>query len=91
MEEIINSAYPTYLELNGKTYFSPTKLTHLSDQGTTYNSLSELLDRVFYARAERDRVKQQAGDLERWLQNEVNKLKLKLKETYKKIWITLQN
>ncbi|HWL24366.1 MAG TPA: NFACT RNA binding domain-containing protein [Ureibacillus sp.] len=83
MEEIVQSSFPTYLELNGKTYFSPTKLTHLSDQGTIYNSLSELLDRVFYARAERDRVKQQAGDLERWLQNEISKLKLKLKKLQK--------
>lgn len=83
MDEITNSAHPTYLEQNGKTYFSPTKLTHLSDQGTTFHSLSELLDRVFYARAERDRVKQQAGDLERWLQNEVNKLNLKLKKLQK--------
>lgn len=83
MDEIINSKNPTYLELNGKTYFSPTILSHLSDSGVTYNSLSELLDRVFYARAERDRVKQQAGDLERWLQNEVSKLKLKLKKLQK--------
>lgn len=83
MDEIINSSNPTYLEWNGKTYFSPTKLTHLSDQGTTFNNLSELLDRVFYARAERDRVKQQAGDLERWLQNEISKLKLKLKKLQK--------
>ncbi|KGR80412.1 Rqc2 family fibronectin-binding protein [Ureibacillus manganicus] len=83
MGKIVNSSEPTYLELNGKTYFSPTKLTHLSEQGTTFNSLSELLDRVYYARAERDRVKQQAGDLERWLQNEVNKLKLKLKKLQK--------
>ncbi|SOC35412.1 Rqc2 family fibronectin-binding protein [Ureibacillus acetophenoni] len=83
MDEIINSKNPTYLELNGKTYFSPTKLSHLSESGVTYNSLSELLDRVFYARAERDRVKQQAGDLERWLQNEVSKLKLKLKKLQK--------
>ncbi|MFY3793461.1 Rqc2 family fibronectin-binding protein [Ureibacillus sp. MALMAid1270] len=85
MSEIIRAANPTYLELNGKTYFSPTKLTHLSDEGTTFNNLSELLDRVFYARAERDRVKQQAGDLERWIQNEVNKLKLKLKKLQKEL------
>ncbi len=35
----------------------------------------------FFARAERDRVKQQAGDLERWLQNEIDKLTLKIKKT----------
>ena len=46
---------------------------------TTYPNVHELLDRVFFARAERDRVKQQAGDLERWLQNEIDKLALKQK------------
>nr|WP_106784099.1 NFACT RNA binding domain-containing protein [Lysinibacillus timonensis] len=83
LEEIITSAQPSYIETNGKIYFSPTKITHISAQTTTFDSLSTLLDRVFYARAERERVKQQAGDLERWLQNEVNKLKLKLKKLHK--------
>lgn len=83
MNEVVVGAYPTYVEVNGKIYFSPTKLTHLSGNATSYNNLSKLLDRVFFARAERDRVKQQAGDLERWLQNELNKLKLKLKKLQK--------
>ena len=46
-------------------------------------TLGNLLDRVYFAKAERDRVKQQAGDLERWLQNELNKLKLKMKKLQK--------
>lgn len=83
MDEIVTGAHPSYIEVNGKIYFSPTKLTHLTGNETTYNDLSKLLDRVFFARAERDRVKQQAGDLERWLQNEQNKLKLKLKKLQK--------
>lgn len=74
---------PTYVEANGKIHFSPTALTHLDGKSTSFDTLSSLLDRVFFARAERDRVKQQAGDLERWLQNEVNKLKLKLKKLQK--------
>ena len=45
--------------------------------------LSSLLDRAFYARAESNRVKQQAGELERFLQNEINKLKTKLKKLHK--------
>ena len=32
--------------------------------------MSELLDRFFFGKAERDRVKQQAHDLERFMQNE---------------------
>ncbi len=50
---------------------------------TNYPNVHELLDRVFFARAERDRVKQQAGDLERWLQNEIDKLALKTKKLKK--------
>ena len=78
LQEIETVATPTYVEANGKTYFSPTHLTHLNGETTTYESLGKLLDRVFFARAERDRVKQQAGDLERWLTNELDKLRLKL-------------
>lgn len=83
MNEIVTIAQPTYVEQDGKGYFSPTHLTHLSGTVTQYDTLGELLDRVFFARAERDRVKQQAGDLERWLQNELSKLKLKLKKLQK--------
>ena len=80
LKEVQSIAQPTFLELEGKAYYSPTKLMHLNGQQTIYSTLGELLDRVFFARAERDRVKQQAGDLERWLSNEVDKLKLKMKK-----------
>lgn len=84
IEEFKNGGtQPTYIEVNGKTHFSPVALTHIEGKPTSYPTLSALLDRVFFARAERDRVKQQAGDLERWLQNEINKLKLKLKKLQK--------
>ena len=83
LNEIVTIAKPTYVEQEGKSYFSPTDLTHLKGSVTNYATLGELLDRVFFARAERDRVKQQAGDLERWLQNELNKLKLKQKKLQK--------
>lgn len=71
---------PTYIEDGNKVYFSPVDLTHIDAKKMTYTSLSKLLDRVFFARAERDRVKQQAGDLERWIHSELSKLKLKLKK-----------
>lgn len=71
---------PTYIEDGNKVFFSPIDLTHIDAKKTTYPSLSTLLDRVFFARAERDRVKQQAGDLERWIHSELSKLKLKLKK-----------
>ena len=44
----------------------------------TFSSVSELLDRFFFGKAERDRVKQQAHDLERFMQNE----KIKTRKTH---------
>lgn len=73
----------TYVENGNKALFSSVDLSHIEGQKTSYDSLGELLDKVYFARAERDRVKQQAGDLERWLQNELDKLKLKLKKLAK--------
>src|SRR5690606_35218448 len=72
-----------YVEHGGKSFFSATPLTHIQEEGLEFPTLGELLDRMYYAKAERDRVKQQAGDLERWLQNEISKLKLKLKKLKK--------
>ena len=73
-----------YVEHEGKSFFSAAPLTHLAAGSTLeFPTLGELLDRMYYAKAERDRVKQQAGDLERWLQNEITKLKGKLKKLKK--------
>lgn len=84
MNEFQSGGFPEYVEdEGGKIYFSASALNHLTGEKTGFDSLSELLDRVYFARAERDRVKQQAGDLERWLQNEIDKLKLKLKKLQK--------
>lgn len=78
--DIATATHPSYYELDGKILFSPAVLTHIEQAPTSYATLSELLDRAFFARAERDRVKQQAGDLERWLQNELDKLHLKVRK-----------
>lgn len=73
----------TYIESGNKAIFSSVDLTHIDGLKISYPTLGELLDKVYFARAERDRVKQQAGDLERWLQNELDKLKLKMKKLKK--------
>lgn len=81
IEEFTNGgSKPTYLEQGRKVIFSPIELHSYEEEKTYYPTLSSLLDRVFFARAERDRVKQQAGDLEQWLLGELSKLKLKLKK-----------
>ncbi|MET3575237.1 putative ribosome quality control (RQC) complex YloA/Tae2 family protein [Bhargavaea ullalensis] len=69
---------PNLCESGGKTFFSANELLHLDGEVRRFPSLSALLDKVYHAKSERDRVKQQAGDLERWLQNEIAKLKNKM-------------
>jgi predicted ribosome quality control (RQC) complex YloA/Tae2 family protein len=52
-------------------YFLP--LAHFNGEKKNFRSLSELLDRFYFGKAERDRVKQQANDLERFIHNEMEK------------------
>ena len=69
---------PTMTTSNGKEFFYLFPLAHLQGEDKTFSSVSELLDRFFFGKAERDRVKQQAYDLERFMQNEKNKNEKKL-------------
>ncbi|WP_020059209.1 Rqc2 family fibronectin-binding protein [Bacillus sp. 123MFChir2] len=75
---------PSMIVANGKEFFYLFPLAHLKGEEKTFSSISELLDRFFFGKAERDRVKQQAHDLERFMQNEkaknVKKL-IKLQKT----------
>lgn len=71
---------PTIAEVGNKMIFSATELTHADKVVATFETLDELLDKVYFARAERERVKSQAADLERWLDNEIAKLKLKMEK-----------
>ncbi|MCG3090159.1 Rqc2 family fibronectin-binding protein [Sporosarcina cyprini] len=74
---------PNYAVINGKMSFSATPLTHADETLTYFETLGTLLDKVYFARAERERVKSQAADLERWLDNEISKLQLKMKKLQK--------
>ncbi|MCL7746406.1 Rqc2 family fibronectin-binding protein [Halalkalibacter alkaliphilus] len=65
---------------SGKELFSIIPLEHLKGERKPFQSVSELLDRFYYGKAERDRVKQQAHDLERFLRNEWQKNKKKIKK-----------
>ncbi|WP_100373262.1 Rqc2 family fibronectin-binding protein [Bacillus sp. FJAT-45037] len=69
---------PQMIEANGKEYFSVLDLTHLKGTTRRFDSVSEMLDRFFYGKAERDRVKQQAIDLEKMLKNEYQKSNKKI-------------
>ncbi|MDR4139154.1 NFACT family protein, partial [Bacillus cereus] len=69
---------PTMTTLNVKEFFYLFPLSHFAGEDKTFSSVSVLLDRFFFGKAERDRVKQQAHYLERFMQNEKNKNDKKL-------------
>ena len=46
-----------------KEYFTPIPYQSLVGEQTTYPTLSELLDAFYSGKAEKDRVKQQGGEL----------------------------
>lgn len=71
---------PEMVQTKEREAFSVIHLTHLEGERKTFESTSALLDRFFFGKAERDRIKQQAHDLEKLLINEVRKNKNKLKK-----------
>lgn len=74
---------PAIMVNQGKEYFYLFPLDHLNNAPRdTYRSVSAMLDAFFADKAERDLVKQQAGDLLRFIQNEKNKNIKKLKKLH---------
>lgn len=62
----------------GKEDFYFMKLKQFSDDIVIYGSLHDLLDRYYDARGERERVKQRANDLVRFVQQQLQKYQHKL-------------
>lgn len=76
-----NKIQPQIFYKNNRETFYMMNLTHLeSTEAKTFSSVSELLDRYYYGKAERDRVKQQGNDLERFIVNEKKKNENKIKK-----------
>ncbi|WP_100333741.1 Rqc2 family fibronectin-binding protein [Bacillus alkalisoli] len=69
---------PQIITKDDKETFYLIDLKHLKGETKLFSSLSELLDRFYFGKASRDRVKQQANDLERYVQNEIQKNKKKI-------------
>ncbi|WP_129689171.1 Rqc2 family fibronectin-binding protein [Gottfriedia acidiceleris] len=76
---------PSLFRLESREMFYFINLSHLQAEQTVFASLSELLDVYYFGKAERDRVKQQSGDLEKLLQNELTKNKKKIKKLHKSL------
>lgn len=71
---------PEMITGDNKEYFYMLPLSHVTGESESkrFATLSELLDRFFFGKAERDRVKQQGHDLEKFIGNELEKNKKKL-------------
>ncbi len=63
-----------------KEDFHVIEISANKEEKITFQSVNEMLDTFYSGKAERDRVKQQAKDLSRFIKNEINKNERKLKK-----------
>ncbi|MBG9589267.1 Rqc2 family fibronectin-binding protein [Cytobacillus firmus] len=71
---------PAITEGEHKESFYLLPLQHIKGEAREFNTLSEMLDRFYFGKAERDRVKQQSNDLERFIINEKEKNEKKIEK-----------
>ena len=71
---------PSIITTNGKESFYLFPLEHIKGEIKTFPTLSEMLDRFYFGKAERDRVKQQGNDIERFISNEKEKNEKKIEK-----------
>jgi len=71
---------PTIIMGKEKESFYLFPITSLNGEIKTFSTLSMMLDHFYFGKAERDRVKQQAHDLERFIKNEISKNETKIKK-----------
>ncbi|MGX6442005.1 Rqc2 family fibronectin-binding protein [Neobacillus sp. K501] len=77
---------PSIIDADGKEFFYLFPLEHLKGHAKTFENLSVMLDRYYFGKAERDRVKQQGNDIERLIINEKEKNEKKIE----KLQVTLK-
>lgn len=81
MKEIKEAHHnPSIIQTEDKEYFYFQNLLHLTGESKNFSTLSKMLDRFYFGKAERDRVKQQSNDLERFIVNERDKNEKKIKK-----------
>ncbi|WP_053366137.1 Rqc2 family fibronectin-binding protein [Bacillus sp. FJAT-27245] len=74
---------PAITASQNKEAFYLFPLHHLKGEPRFFPTLSGMLDRYYFGKAERDRVKQKAGDLERFIANEKEKNEKKIEKLKK--------
>lgn len=86
IEEFRSHHYqPTRVEVDGKSYFYATQLTHLTGDHQHFSTMSECLEAFYYGKADRDRVRGQTIDLIKRLTNEIEKNEKKIEILRKEI------
>ncbi|MGD7043624.1 Rqc2 family fibronectin-binding protein [Jeotgalibacillus proteolyticus] len=85
IDKLQNHLYePSFMQNNDKDFYYLFPLQQYAEAKiTAFHSLSEMLDRYYFGKAERDRVKQQGHDLERFIRNEKDKNTAKIKKLEK--------
>ncbi|KGX85715.1 Rqc2 family fibronectin-binding protein [Pontibacillus marinus] len=84
---LLNHEYTPLIIRDPKEIFYVVPLQSKGAEPETFETVSAMLDAYYSGKAERDRVKQQAGDLARFMKNEKDKNERKIKkhhETLKK-------
>jgi predicted ribosome quality control (RQC) complex YloA/Tae2 family protein len=71
---------PSIMSAGNKEVFYLYPLEHINGEIKSFPTLSEMLDRFYFGKAERDRVKQQGNDIERLIINEKEKNEKKIEK-----------
>jgi predicted ribosome quality control (RQC) complex YloA/Tae2 family protein len=80
MQRIRHHEYEPSIMYGQKESFYLFPLEHIQGETRSFSTLSEMLDAFYFGKAERDRVKQQAHDLERFIKNEKEKNEAKIEK-----------
>lgn len=84
IDTVKSSQYnPTIMRSDNKDLFYLFPLEHVKGELQSFSTFSDMLDRFYFGKAERDRVKQQGADLERFIINERDKNVKKIKKLEK--------
>ncbi|WAA10652.1 Rqc2 family fibronectin-binding protein [Fervidibacillus albus] len=73
---------PNFIKTKHKDYFYLFPLKHLDGETSKFPTFSALLDRYYFEKAKRDRVRQIGGEIERFIRNEIDKNKEKRKKLH---------
>ncbi|WP_188454447.1 Rqc2 family fibronectin-binding protein [Virgibacillus oceani] len=84
-EPIKDHAYTPVIYRGNKEDFHVLSISSFQGEQETFSSTNEMLDEFYSGKAERDRVKQQAKDLYRFIKNEKDKNERKMKKHLKTI------